>query len=46
LLSKGWRSGAGFQYLEQEGSQYDEISWASCVEEMLTFLCGRKANAR
>jgi hypothetical protein len=46
LLSKGWRSGARFRYLEQEGGQHDEISWASRVEAMLTFLHGRRPTAR
>jgi predicted alpha/beta superfamily hydrolase len=41
LLDKGWRPGANFEYLEQEGGRHDEISWGSRVEAMFDFLYGR-----
>jgi predicted alpha/beta superfamily hydrolase len=42
LEAKGWKLGTDLAYVEQEGSQHDEISWAARVEGMLTFLYGRK----
>jgi predicted alpha/beta superfamily hydrolase len=42
LARKGWNPRAGFEYVEQEDGQHDEISWASRVEGMLTFLYGVK----
>jgi predicted alpha/beta superfamily hydrolase len=41
LLEKGWKAGTDLEYFEQEGGQHDEISWASRVEGMLTFLYGK-----
>ena len=41
LLEKGWKPGTDLEYFEQEGGQHDEISWASRVEGMLTFLYGK-----
>ena len=41
LAEKGWKLGADLEYFEQEGGQHDEISWASRVEGMLTFLYGK-----
>ncbi|HEX4953517.1 MAG TPA: alpha/beta hydrolase-fold protein [Thermoanaerobaculia bacterium] len=38
LEAKGWKVGEDLAYVEQEGGQHDEISWASRVEDMLTFL--------
>ncbi len=38
LARRGWKTGKDLQYLEQEGGQHDEISWASRVEQMLSFL--------
>ncbi len=38
LETKGWKVGEDLRYVEQEGGQHDEISWASRVEGMLTFL--------
>lgn len=40
LQKKGWKSGADFSYVEQEGGGHDEISWASRFEGMLVFLYG------
>ncbi len=40
LIAKGWEPGTDLEYREQEGGRHDEISWASRVEGMLTFLCG------
>ncbi|HXU30604.1 MAG TPA: alpha/beta hydrolase-fold protein [Thermoanaerobaculia bacterium] len=40
LQKKGWKPGADLQFVEQEGGQHDEISWASRVEGMLLFLYG------
>ena len=42
LLEKGWKAGTDLEYFEQEGGQHDEISWASRVEGMLTFLYGKR----
>lgn len=42
LEAKGWKPGADLAYVEQEGGQHDEISWASRVEGMLVFLYGKK----
>jgi hypothetical protein len=36
----GWKEGNDLAYVEQEGGQHDEISWASRVEGMLLFLYG------
>jgi predicted alpha/beta superfamily hydrolase len=41
LAQKGWKPGTDLEYVEQEGGQHDEISWASRVEGMLSFLYGR-----
>jgi len=41
LVRKGWKPGTNLEYVEQEGGQHDEISWASRVEGMLVFLYGR-----
>jgi predicted alpha/beta superfamily hydrolase len=41
LVEKGWKVGKDLGYLEQEDGQHDEISWASRVPEMLTFLHAR-----
>jgi predicted alpha/beta superfamily hydrolase len=41
LARKGWKPGTDLEYVEQEGGQHDEISWASRVEGMLSFLYGR-----
>jgi predicted alpha/beta superfamily hydrolase len=47
LLEKGWKAGTDLEYFEQEGGQHDEISWASRVEGMLSFLYGKpKAGLR
>jgi hypothetical protein len=40
LTGKGWKPGSDLEYLEQENGQHDEISWASRVEGMLSFLYG------
>ena len=40
LAGKGWKLGRDLAYLEQEDGQHDEISWASRVEGMLSFLYG------
>jgi predicted alpha/beta superfamily hydrolase len=40
LVAKGWKPGTDLEYVEQEGGQHDEISWASRVEGMLSFLYG------
>ena len=40
LIEKGWAPGRDLEYMEQEGGRHDEISWASRVEGMLTFLYG------
>lgn len=40
LIEKGWEPGSDLEYMEQEGGRHDEISWASRVEAMLTFLYG------
>ena len=40
LVAGGWKLGTDLMYVEQEGGQHDEISWASRVEGMLTFLYG------
>ena len=40
LIEKGWEPGRDLEYMEQEGGRHDEISWASRVEGMLTFLYG------
>lgn len=41
LVRKGWKPGTNLEYVEQEGGQHDEISWASRVEGMLVFLYGK-----
>jgi predicted alpha/beta superfamily hydrolase len=38
LLSKGWVVGHDLQYLEAEGGQHNEQSWAARVDPMLRFL--------
>ncbi|HEX5041920.1 MAG TPA: alpha/beta hydrolase-fold protein [Candidatus Polarisedimenticolaceae bacterium] len=38
LAAKGWTPGGDLRYLEQEEGAHDEISWASRVPAMLTFL--------
>ena len=43
LTRKGWKPGRDLEYVEQEGGQHDETSWASRFEGMLTFLYGKKA---
>lgn len=40
LQKKGWKEGSDLRFVEQEGGQHDEISWASRVEGMLLFLYG------
>jgi predicted alpha/beta superfamily hydrolase len=40
LIEKGWEPGRDLEFMEQEGGRHDEISWASRVEGMLTFLYG------
>jgi predicted alpha/beta superfamily hydrolase len=40
LAAKGWKLGTDLMYVEQEGGKHDEISWASRVEGMLSFLYG------
>jgi predicted alpha/beta superfamily hydrolase len=45
LIEKGWEPGRDLEYMEQEGGRHDEISWASRVEGMLTFLYGTAKRA-
>ncbi|HEV7667410.1 MAG TPA: alpha/beta hydrolase-fold protein [Thermoanaerobaculia bacterium] len=40
LQKKGWKMGADLAFIEQEGGQHEELSWASRVEGMLLFLYG------
>jgi predicted alpha/beta superfamily hydrolase len=46
LVEKGWKPGTDLKYVEQEGGQHDEISWASRVEGMLSFLYGKPKRLR
>lgn len=46
LVEKGWKPGTDLEYVEQEGGQHDEISWASRVEGMLSFLYGKPKRLR
>ena len=46
LVEKGWKPGTDLEYLEQEGGRHDEISWASRVERMLSFLYGTPERQR
>jgi predicted alpha/beta superfamily hydrolase len=46
LIAKGWEPGTDLEYMEQEGGRHDEISWASRVKGMLTFLYGTAKRAR
>ena len=46
LVEKGWKPGTDLEYLEQEGGRHDEISWASRVEGMLSFLYGARKRPR
>jgi predicted alpha/beta superfamily hydrolase len=46
LIAKGWEPGTDLEYMEQEGGRHDEISWASRVEGMLSFLYGTRKRPR
>jgi predicted alpha/beta superfamily hydrolase len=46
LVEKGWKQGTDLEYFEQEGGRHDEISWASRVEGMLSFLYGTPRRPR
>ena len=46
LVERGWKPGTDLEYLEQEGGRHDEISWASRVERMLSFLYGTRKPPR
>jgi predicted alpha/beta superfamily hydrolase len=35
LTVKGWTLGSGFAYMEDEGAEHDELSWAARFEPML-----------
>lgn len=38
LLAKGWIAGQDLTYIEAEGAQHNEASWASRVDSVLKFL--------
>lgn len=42
LTAKGWKIGKELAYIEDEGAQHDELSWAARVEPMLRWALSRR----